>query len=116
MTHSSALLEFMDEWVDRRSRIWASVAIVAGAAFFFSLEVCEEPQMSALDMALELFSIVPVVMMSVGVVLLFRITSRQREEQRTLLRDREVARLQGQRWRAESRSLLNGLGDAIDAQ
>jgi len=50
------------------------------------------------------------------VVLLFRVTARQREEQLTLMRDLEVARLQGQRWRSESRSLLNGLGEAIDAQ
>jgi DNA-binding NarL/FixJ family response regulator len=54
--------------------------------------------------------------MSVGVVLLFRLTARHREEQLTLIRDLEVARLQGQRWRTESRSLLNGLGEAIDAQ
>jgi DNA-binding CsgD family transcriptional regulator len=32
------------------------------------------------------------------------------------LRDLEVARLQGQRWRAESRNLLSGLGQAIDEQ
>jgi DNA-binding CsgD family transcriptional regulator len=33
-----------------------------------------------------------------------------------LLRDLEIARLQGQRWRTESRALLAGLGEAIDAQ
>src|SRR5262245_39351501 len=72
--------------------------------------------MTALDAFVELVKIVPVVLMSVGVVLLFRVTAQQREEQLTLMRDLEVARLQGQRWRAESRTLLNGLGQAIDAQ
>jgi len=106
----------MSDWFDRRTRIWASVSIVVGVVFFMALEIAEEPEMSALDMAVELIKILPVVLMSVGVVLLFRVTARQRDEQLTLMRDLEVARLQGQRWRAESRTLLNGLGEAIDAQ
>ncbi|HZM91848.1 MAG TPA: LuxR C-terminal-related transcriptional regulator [Vicinamibacterales bacterium] len=106
----------MSDWLDRRTRIWASIAIVVGVSVFMALEIAEEPQMSALAMAVELIKILPVVLMSVGVVLLFRVATRQREEQLTLMRDLEVARLQGQRWRAESRTLLNGLGQAIDAQ
>jgi len=106
----------MSDWFDRRTRIWASVAIVVGIAFFFALELRDDPGMTALDALIELLKIVPVVLMSVGVVLLFRVTAKQREEQLTLMRDLEVARLQGQRWRAESRTLLNGLGEAIDAQ
>jgi DNA-binding CsgD family transcriptional regulator len=56
------------------------------------------------------------VLVGVGVVLLFRMNYQQREEQLALLRDLEVARLQGQRWRNESRALLAGLGEAIDSQ
>jgi len=67
-------------------------------------------------MALELLEIVPAVLTSVGVVLLFRLSQRQRDEQRTLVRDLEVARAQGQRWRAEARTFLNGIGEAMDAQ
>jgi DNA-binding CsgD family transcriptional regulator len=106
----------MNDLFDRRTRIWAIVAVIAGVALFIGLELREEPHMSALDIALELVEILPVVLMSVGVVLLFRVTSRQREEQRTLLRDLELARVQGQRWRSESRTLLNGLGTAIEEQ
>jgi DNA-binding CsgD family transcriptional regulator len=102
--------------VDSRTRRWAVLAILAGVAIFFVMELVEEPEMSPLTMVLELVQIVPIVLMSVGVVLLFRIASQQREEQLTLLRDLEVAKLQGQRWRAESRTLLNGLGEAIDTQ
>jgi DNA-binding CsgD family transcriptional regulator len=102
--------------IDARTRLWAAGAIVAGIVFFLFLELREEPSLSALDLALQLVEVLPVVLMSVGLVLLFRVVSQQREEQLTLLRDLEVARLQGQRWRAESRTLLNGLGEAIDAQ
>jgi len=106
----------MTEWIDRRSWIWALLAVIGGVALFLGLELWEEPDLSAGDLALELLEIVPVVLASVGVVLLFQMTRRQREEQLTLIRDLEVARAQGQRWRSEARSVLNGLGEAIDAQ
>jgi DNA-binding CsgD family transcriptional regulator len=106
----------MTEWIDRRTQVWSAVSIVAGVAFLILLELWEDPGLTPTSLLLELIAIVPVVLVSVGVVLLFRITARQQEEQRTLLRDLEVARMQGQRWRSESRALLNGLGEAIDAQ
>lgn len=106
----------MNDVIDPRTRIWAGVAVVVGVALSLGLEVYEEPEVPPLAIFLELLSIVPVVMISVGVVLLVRITSRQREEQLTLLRDLEVARIEGQRWRAEARTLINGLGAAIDRQ
>jgi DNA-binding NarL/FixJ family response regulator len=56
------------------------------------------------------------VLTSVGIVLLFRVTQRQHDEHVKVIRDLELARIQGQRWRAEARSHLNGLGKAIDEQ
>ena len=106
----------MNDLLDRRTQLWALLAVVGGIAMFFALDIREEPPKSALDMVLELVDVVPIVLMSVGVVLLFIIARRQREEQLTVLRDLEVARIEGQRWRTESRTLLNGLGEAIDAQ
>jgi DNA-binding CsgD family transcriptional regulator len=106
----------MAEWIDSPTRIWAALAVVAGVALFLGLEFREEPNLSLLDATLELIEILPVVLMSVGVVLLFRMSYRQREDQLSLIRDLEVARIQGQRWRSEARSLLTGLGEAIDAQ
>jgi DNA-binding CsgD family transcriptional regulator/uncharacterized protein YjeT (DUF2065 family) len=105
----------MSEMIDRRTRLWAGAAVVAGVALYFGLEVQDEA-MTPLEMAVELLKIIPGVLVGVGVVLLFRINYRQREEQLALLRDLEIARLQGQRWRTESRALLAGLGEAIDAQ
>jgi DNA-binding CsgD family transcriptional regulator len=106
----------MIDWNDRRTTAWGMAAIAAGLAFFFALEVAEEPELSASAMLLELAGMLPMVLLSVGVMLLFRITARQREEQLGVLRDLEMARLEGRRWRAESRNLLQGLGEAIDQQ
>lgn len=106
----------MRELIDARTRNWALLAIVGGIGLFVALELHEEPDLSAADLALELLSIVPVVLTAVGVALLFRVTNRQRQEQLTIIRDLEIARAQGQRWRSEARSFLNGLGEAIDAQ
>jgi DNA-binding CsgD family transcriptional regulator len=106
----------LSEWIDTRTRIWAVLAVILGVALFFGLELREDPNMSALDLVLALIEIFPVVLMSVGVVLLFRLSYRQREEQRALIRDLDLARAQGQRWRSEARALIDGLGEAIDAQ
>jgi DNA-binding CsgD family transcriptional regulator len=106
----------MRDFVDRRTAVWALLSVFLGIALFVGLELREEPQMSALDLALQLVETVPLVLTSVGIVLLFLATRRQREEQLTLLRDLEVARAQGQRWRSEARAILNGLGQAIQAQ
>ncbi len=106
----------MSEWIDSRTGAWAIAAVVVGVALFIGLELIEEPDLTPAQMLLELLSITPVVMTSVGVAFLFRVTKRQRDDHLQVLRDLEVARVQGQRWRSESRSLLNGLGAAIDEQ
>jgi DNA-binding CsgD family transcriptional regulator len=106
----------MSEMIDRRARIWAAVAVATGVGALLAIEYREEPQATLLDVLLALVDVVPIVLVSVGVVLLLRITAQQREQQVTVIRDLEVARLQGQRWRAEARTLLNGLGEAIEAQ
>ena len=106
----------MSELIDRQSRIVAALAVVAGVVLFVTLELVEDPDLSITALTLELLSIIPVVITSVGVAVLFLMARRQRDEQLTLIHDLEIARVQGQRWRAEARTLLNGLGDAIDAQ
>ena len=105
-----------NELIDARTRGWAIAAVVVGIVLFLGIEFLEEPAATPLDVLLELLKIAPVVITSVGVAVLFRVTQRQRDEHLQVIRDLEVARLQGQRWRSESRTLLNGLGEAIDAQ
>jgi DNA-binding CsgD family transcriptional regulator len=106
----------MNELVDVRTKAWAVAAVVVGVALLLGIEVFEEPEVTPLKLLLELLKVAPVVLTSVGVAVLFRVTRQQRDEHLQVLRDLEIARLQGQRWRSESRQLLEGLGHAIDAQ
>ena len=95
--------------------MWAVLAVIGGVALFLGIEISEEP-MTPVEMAIELIKIIPGVLVGVGLVLLFRLHLHQREEQLQILRDLEVARIEGERWRTESRTLLAGLGEAIDGQ
>ena len=106
----------MLEIFDSRTRLWATVAVVAGVGLLLGMEKLEEPDLTVGELLFELVDVVPIVLTSVGVVLLVRETQRQREEHVRLIRDLEVARVQGQRWRNEARNVLQGLGEAIDAQ
>lgn len=106
----------MADGLDRRTRMWALVAIVVGSGLYLGLELREEPNMSLVDMFFELLETFPVVLATVGVVVLFRLAGRQREEQRELIQELELARTQGQRWRSEARTFIDGLGQAIEAQ
>jgi DNA-binding CsgD family transcriptional regulator len=106
----------MNDLIEPRTRAWAIAAAIGGVALLLLLEWIEEPEYTALDMLLEVVDLAPVVMTSVGVALLFRITSRQRDEHVKVIRDLELARAQGQRWRAEARTYLDGLGQAIEGQ
>jgi DNA-binding CsgD family transcriptional regulator len=106
----------MNDYLDVRTRVWAIAAVIAGIALLLTLELIEEPDLSPLELALEVVDILPVVLTSVGVVLLFRVTAQQRDEHLKVIRDLELARVQGQRWRAEARTYLNGLGAAIEEQ
>jgi DNA-binding NarL/FixJ family response regulator len=106
----------MSDWIDPRTRVFALAAVVLGIALLLGLELYEEPDLTPLDLLFELIDTAPLVLTSVGVVLLFQATNRQREDHVRVIRDLELARVQGQRWRTESRSLLNGLGEAIEAQ
>lgn len=102
--------------IDLRTRIWASVATVVGMVFLVGLELIEEPEESMRDVLFEILKAVPVVMTSVGIALLFKVTGDQHDEHLQVIRDLEIARLQGQRWRSEARLHLDGLGRAIDEQ
>jgi len=106
----------MTDWIDRRTGWWAGLAVAAGVGTFATLELAENPALTPVELVLELVELVPIVLLSVGFVLLFRLTLRQRDDQLAVIRDLEVARIEGQRWRAEARTLLNGLGEAIDGQ
>ena len=106
----------MNELINLRTRIWAIVAVLVGIAVFMALELIDNPNSTPLELLVELLEVTPLVLSVVGVAVLFRLTRKQRDVHLQVLRDLEIARLQGQRWRSESRVLLSGLGEAINAQ
>ena len=101
---------------DKRSIVWASLATIGGICMYLGMEVLEEPNIGPLELLFELIKVAPVVLTSVGMALLTLEVRRQRDDHLQVIRDLEVARLQGQRWRTESRTLLDGLGQAIEQQ
>ena len=70
----------MTDWIDQRTRVWASLAVVGGVALFLGLEISEEP-LTPVEMVIELLKIIPGVLVGVGVILLFKLHFHQRDEQ-----------------------------------
>ncbi len=106
----------MSDFIEPRTRNWAVVCVIAGIGLFIALDLIEDPDSTILDILLNLAEVTPLVLTSVGIVVLFNATRRQRDEHLQVIRDLELARVQGRRWRNEARSHLNGLGEAIDVQ
>lgn len=106
----------MREFIDTRTRLWAAMSVIVGIGLYIAMDLMEDPNSTFLDIVLHLLEITPLVMTIVGIAILFQFTRRQRDEHLQVLRDLEVARLQGRRWRNEARSYLKGLGESIDDQ
>lgn len=106
----------MSEFIDSRTRFWAMVAVIVGIGWYIGLDLMEDPDSTVLDIVLNLLEVIPLVLTTVGIVILFQVTRRQSGEHLQVIRDLEMARVQGQRWRSEARSHLNGLGEAIEVQ
>lgn len=100
----------------RWSRGWAIAAIVASIAILMTLEIIEEPDMTMSEILFELIEPTLLVLTAAAVVHLLGRMQRQHLEQISLVRDLEVARSEGARWRSDMRELLKGLSAAIDAQ
>jgi len=106
----------MSEFIDSRTRVWAAVTVIVGIGLYIALDLFEDPDSTLLDIVFNLLEVTPLVLTTVGLVLLFQVTRRQRDEHLQVIRDLEMARVQGQRWRSEARSHLIGLGEAINVQ
>jgi len=64
----------------------------------------------------ELVNVVPLVLLTAAPVYLTYRTFLIYKSRLVLIRDLDAARIQGRQWRDETRSLLKGLGEAIDRQ
>jgi len=104
------------EWIEPSTRRWAILAVVGGIALYMGIEYVEEPDEGLLGFFFHFLEILPPVLTSVGVILLVGTVRRQRDDTLQVLHDLDLARTQGQRWRSEARSLLDGLGTAMERQ
>jgi len=70
----------MSEWIRMGSRARAVAAVAGGVGLLIGLEFIAEPDAALADLLLELLEIAPVVLTSVGVLLLLRATRAQPED------------------------------------
>jgi DNA-binding CsgD family transcriptional regulator len=107
----------MFEGGDETRTRWLLAAVGAGAfALLLGLEVATERDVTALELLLEVLELLLTLAAAAGVTLLVGRMQRQHEERMTLLRDLEAARVDGESWRREVQSHVDGLGAAIDKQ
>jgi DNA-binding CsgD family transcriptional regulator len=86
-------------------------------ALLLALEIVTEgDELSPLDLLVDAIGILLTVAAAVGVALLAQRIHVQHEEKMTLIRDLEIARAEGDGWRAKVRSHLAGLKAGMDKQ
>jgi len=78
--------------------------------------VTEGAELTVLDLLCDAVSLLLTIGAAVGVALLLQRVHAQHEEQVALVRDLEVARAEGEGWRAKVQSHLAGLKGAMDKQ
>jgi DNA-binding CsgD family transcriptional regulator len=98
------------------SRVWAGAAVAAGIALYVVLEIRAAPDTLAPQLGLELFELLPIVLICVGMGRIVKHSRRQHEAQAALVLELDSARVQGQHWRADARSFIDGLSATMQAQ
>lgn len=94
-------------------------AALAAVAFggLMALEVwTEDEPVGIADFLVDALAMALIVVSATGVSLLTGRFQKEREEKQTLLHDLEIARAEGQAWRASAQSYLSGLGEEIEKQ
>jgi DNA-binding NarL/FixJ family response regulator len=100
----------------RRRVVLVAFALVA-FAFLLGFEVAtEEEDLDLLDLLQEATQIGLIVAVAASVSLFAGRLQRQHEEKLALIRDLETARAEGEGWRSQVQSHLDGLGAAIERQ
>ena len=91
------------------------------AAFSFALlvsleVVTETDEIELLDVVVDAVALLLQIGTAVGLVLLIHRMQRQHEEKISLIRELEVARVEGNEWRNKAQTHLNGLRDEMSLQ
>jgi DNA-binding CsgD family transcriptional regulator len=102
---------------ERQTR-WLLVLVGAGAyVLLMTLEVVtEQDDVSLPDFLVDAFGTLLLIASSVGVALLVQRMQSQHEEKMDLIRDLEIARIEGDGWRSKVQSHLAGLRGEMDRQ
>lgn len=97
---------------------WALAGIGSTCfALLLALEIVTEgDELSLLDLVVDGLSILLTIGAAVGVALLAQRMHAQHDEKMTLIRDLEIARVEGNGWRTKVRSHLAGLKAGMDTQ
>lgn len=97
---------------------WALAGIGSSCfALLLALEIVTEgDELSLLDLVVDGLSILLTIGAAVGVALLAQRMHAQHEEKMALIRDLEIARVEGNGWRTKVRSHLAGLKAGLDTQ
>jgi DNA-binding CsgD family transcriptional regulator len=98
--------------------LWTfGLASAAAFAALLALEVAtEEGGVSPLELLLEVLELALTVVIAGGLTLLVGSLRAQHEEKMALIRDLAAARVEGEGWRRQVQSHLDGLGAAIERQ
>jgi DNA-binding CsgD family transcriptional regulator len=90
---------------------------VGSFVLLMTLDVLTEPdEINPLDLLIDAVTVLLTISAAVGVALLALRMQRQHEEKLTLIRDLEIARTEGQHWRAKVQSKLTGIKAEMEAQ
>lgn len=93
--------------------LWATLAVVMVIGLLVAVDLIEDPDSTALDIAFNLIEEAPLVLIAIGIIVLIQSIQRQRVENRHLISDLQIARNEGRHWRRETQTHLKGVGDAI---
>ena len=105
-------------YLGERQIKWLFAGIGFGCfALLLALEILtESDELSLQDMLVDALTILLTIGSAVGVALLANRMHFQHEEKMTLIRDLEIARIEGNGWRDKVRSHMSGLKEGMDKQ
>jgi hypothetical protein len=102
---------------ERQTRAILAGIGVGSFVLLMALEVLTEPdEIKLLELLVDAVTVLLTISAAVGVALLALRVQAQHEEKMTLIRDLEIARRDGQHWRAKVQSKLNGIKIEMEAQ
>ncbi len=98
-------------------RRWRNLLlIVLGSTLLIGLEINEDPDLSAVEIMLELIQPTLIIIVAVGMVRLMEQVQDHHDKQMLLIKDLETARIEGMQWRDSMSDLMKGLSQGIATQ